>query len=269
MAIKRSYSARRGFDFNSVPFKKRRFVAPRTMSTATLARAIAARTSYSRSRKGVDTHFAPGGSSPVCNTADIVSNMANTDFIFPINLIQAGSGSWQRIGRRCYNASLRLKGVITCQYAGSNTQIVSTQSRVLRCVIIHDRQPNGTLPIKSEIIQYKDQAGSEQGDYQGFLSYDNMNRFRILKDFEYTLDPPRDGANTATAQAAISTQKRFDHYLKLNIPTTYSADSQPAVIGDISTGAIYVMFLTNLGSTNPDYGQLSFVGNARLRYTDQ
>lgn len=224
-------------------------------------------------KKGVDSVFSTTASSPNFNTNQIITDMTTSDFIFPVNLIQAGSGSWQRIGRRVHMHSFRLKGVATVVYPGSVSTPISTMDRILRVLIIYDRQPNKALPSKDDIISVKNQSGIEAGDFQGLLSYDNMNRFKILKDSEYILNPPRDGtvhttSGTADGQTSISTSVIIDEYLKLNLPTTYAAESTPSVIGDISTGAVYVMFLTNIQSASSDYGNLGVRAIGRLRYTD-
>lgn len=222
-------------------------------------------------KKGVDSYFQAGASSPDLNTNDIVSVMTNNSFVYPVNLIQAGSGSWQRVGRAVTMKSIRLKGNFTLEYNNAISQSdLILRGRKVRALIVYDKQPNGTIPIKSDIIQYKNQAGTESGFYDGLLSYDNMERFTILRDMNMDMNW---GANFTSNDEATETEQlsikcSIDEYVKIGLSTNYKAESSPAVIGDISTGALYIVFLTDVADST-DSPLLSFNGIARLRYSDQ
>ena len=58
----------------------------------------------------------------------------------------------------------------------------------------------------------------------------------------------------------------INRYIKMaNLKTHYSADSAPAVIGDIATGAVYILTLGSIASPNEGW---KFTASWRLRYTD-
>lgn len=57
----------------------------------------------------------------------------------------------------------------------------------------------------------------------------------------------------------------IDMFIKMNLETQYKADSSPAVIGDISTGGL---FLLTLGATVAASEAYQFGGSFRLRYSD-
>lgn len=208
-------------------------------------------------KKGVDTVFSQGAVAPNFDTDDIVTNMANSDFVFPVNLIQAGSSSWTRVNRKVNMKSLRLYGQLYVDWGDLDVQ--DTTQRPVRVLIVQDKQPNGQLPTKTDILAAKNQSGIEAGAFNALLSYDNMARFKILRDEQIFLEP-------CASNTSLSV-KNLDVYLKLPITCTYQAESSPAVIGDISTNAIYVVFLTDV-STADSGRNLYFDGQARLRFTD-
>lgn len=234
-------------------------------------------------KKGMDTPIA---------VSQVESDMANTNDVWPVNLLQAGTGSWNRIGRVVQMKSIRIKVRATCSWnlspymAGDPMTALAMNrldARHLRMVVVYDKQPNGTLPQRSDIFQYKQQDGSETGDWNGFLAYDNMERFTILKDEMVTFDVPpipycqqlpigvsgTGALETIQYQyPPINVERMMDVYLKLNLRTNYKAESAPATISDISTGALYVIFLCDPSqSGTPPIISANAV--ARLRYLDQ
>lgn len=212
-------------------------------------------------KKGVDSHFASGAASPNFNTNAIVSDMSNNAFVFPVNLIQSGTGSWQRVGRLITMKSIRFKGRAEIVWPTASGIV----GRKLRMLIVYDKQPNGTLPIKSDIIQYKNQAGTETGFTESLLSYDNMERFTIIRDESIDFNPGYD----QTAAGSVKMVCSFDEYAKIGLATNYKAESSPAVIGDISTGALYIVLITDIIAAAATDGNLSVWATSRLRYTDQ
>jgi len=226
-----------------VPYGPTRYYAPRPIG----ARGVT---------KGLDTDI---------SVATISTNMANNDEVLPLNLIQAGTGSWNRVGRIVTMKSIRLRLKVSLDFVTST----SARARQLRYLIVYDKQPNGTLPVKSDVIQFKSQNGTETGTWNGYLSYDNMERFVILKDHTITIDipPSRIVNSSGVPQGNTSVEKYEECYLRLNHVTNYKSESTPMTIADISTGALYVMYLSDPADTDATLSiQTSY---ARLRYTDQ
>lgn len=205
-------------------------------------------------KKGVDTNI---------NQLDIVSDFSNNAFILPLNLIQAGTGSWNRVGRNVTMNSIRVRGTIELNM---NDPTDNNEGRLFRMLIVYDKQPNGVLPVKSDIIQYKDQTGVEQGFNQGFLAYDNMERFVILKDTQCAINF---GSNINAGTVLNLKRKVVDEYVKIGLTTNFKAEASPSTIADISTGALYLMFLTDATATSAARPSLNFRGATRLRYVDQ
>ena len=216
--------------------------------------------------KGVDTNLV------LTSLND--NTMSNTTNVIPINLIAAGTGSWNRVGRMVTMKSIRCRFNVTMTVTGTEYN----DSRCVRYLIVYDRQPNGTLPKKSDILSIKNQDGTEFAHWNSMLNYDNMSRFQILKDDVITLNPPPrswtvDIIGGSTDREPLpteaSTQQFVDFFLKLNHNTTYKSESTPATIADISTGALY--FVAIADTPTHDVYSKTYVeeGFARLRYIDQ
>lgn len=234
-------------------------------------------------KKGMDTEI---------NAVAIDYATNNTSHVYPLNLLAAGTGSWNRIGRLVQMKSLRIKIRATCDWnvppyqtgdPSSALPMNRLDSRHLRMVIVYDKQPNGSLPQKGEIFQYKTNDGTETGYWNGFLSYDNMERFKILRDEVITFDvPPIPYAQQLPIGASglgaletiqyqyppIQVERMLDVYLKLNLKTNFKSESQVPTIADIATGALYVVFMTD--NNAQDFAPVVVAdGVARLRYLDQ
>jgi hypothetical protein len=201
-----------------------------------------------------------------CDT-DISANSIDTTMtsavnIIPLNLIRSGNGSWNRIGRILHMRSIRLKFSVESTFSSG---ITTTYTRQLRYVLVYDKQPNGTLPTKADIFSNKTQDGVENAKWDSLLAYDNMQRFVILKDETIPMTPPvRSFDSTGSYTNTSSIDYYRDVYLKLNHMVNYKAENSPAVIGDISTGGLYLVYMVDPGTS-----VVNTSGVARLRYTDQ
>jgi len=181
-----------------------------------------------------------------------------------LNLIQVGSSMFNRIGRRIEMISVR--------FTGSFDPIVATrqvESDYLRIAIVYDRQTNGAFPALADIFQDTDQAGTNTTNAKSGLNMNNRERFVVIMDKRiyipqltltagvWTNPVPSDGGHW---------QVLMDEYRRLNKLTThYKADSTPAVIGDISTGALFICSLAENGAGT---GACSVEWNVRLKYVD-
>jgi len=207
--------------------------------------------------KGMDTELAIAG--------PVLATTATNGDCFVLNLVQQGAGSWNRVGRKIRMKSLRLKGLIT---AALLPQAV-TLNRVggtLRMVVVFDKQPSGNaIPSFDTVFGSTDQTGTESSDIMDPVKYDNMSRFKVVKDCVLTFQPlsvPTGGTQNNTYEV-IS----IDEYIKLpNLETVFSGQSNPMTIADISTGALYVYFRAS--SATSFQVQVGAETKARLRYFD-
>lgn len=185
---------------------------------------------------------------------------------FTLNLVRPGTASYNRVGRKIFNKSVRIVGQLEFSYQIEGTTNDMT-GNVCRMVVVWDKQPSGAVPSFDDIFGITTQDGTEASAFSVPPKYDNMNRFQVLRDkcFHDKVE-----AITATGGTTneIVTIVPFDEYIKLgNRTTVYSGQSSPCTIADISSGALYVFFRAY---ENNGANDISVSGNtyARLRYSD-
>lgn len=209
--------------------------------------------------KGMDTSLIIAAGSVITTTS---TNAAS----FVLNLCQTGTGSWNRVGKKITMKSVRLVGNFVTAIAPQVTT-GNINDQLIRMVIIYDRQPSGgSIPTYDSIFGVTDQSGTEScPDIWCPPRYDNMERFRILRDCTYDADLGSIGSGGTTN--AISIRTKFDEYIKLKgLDSVFLGQSNPMTIADISTGALYVFFRALVNTATNC--QTSVDGNARLRYHD-
>lgn len=207
-------------------------------------------------KKGMDTIIATG---------DIVSTTSTNGNAYVLNLVRAGTGSWNRIGRKIKPMSLRITGYVLYDYT-EQTSTLNLEGTVLRMVIVYDKQPSGgTIPTFETIFGTTQQDGTEATTVYDPIKYDTMSRFRVLKDCRYNFNPQVEPRSTGT-QDLVLMRYSVDEYIKLALPqTVYSGESTPMTIADINTGAIY-LYARVIEQTNQM--DVSMNLTVRLRYTD-
>lgn len=204
--------------------------------------------------KGVDT---------VLNGIINVTDMSNNNAIVVLNLVQQGTGSWNRIGRQANLKSIRCTGQLTGTWTDNYNVLNALWTRLL---IIWDSQPSGIIPNKNDIFGNTDQAGTETSNIYDHIRYDNMSRFSILHDEQHSIE-----LDSLVAQADFNIEKncKFDFFVNLKErKTIFSGQSAPLQISDISSGALYFIVLSDRSNTAGSAQGLRIDGTARLRYTD-
>lgn len=204
--------------------------------------------------KSVDTTAASG--------SGVVLTLNSTPLVTPINLIQEGSGFYNRIGRRIEMQSLHLTGQITCRNVQSNQDYC-------RILVVYDRQTNGILPSAAAILADYDQQGAvSTGVYSG-VNPDYRERFLILADIRLTM-PGTSNASPGTSVTngvdPLVTTFNINRFIRLrNLATQYQSTHNPSIIDDISTGALYVM---TMGTQAAAAAPWQYNAKWRLRYRD-
>lgn len=177
-----------------------------------------------------------------------------------LNGIQTGAGFFNRVGARVEMKNLHIRGVI-----GNIATGVQGNARIL---IVYDRQPVGALPSVQDILQSRDQAGAATTSGNSEINLDNRDRFQILRDYEvYTPAVTYTAGVLTNGPQFPGNDDPFDVnvFIKLKgLGTHYKSSSNPTTIADISTGALYAMFVTT-GTTDT----WTFNGGFRLRYDDK
>lgn len=253
-----SYSRKRKFDGKPGSSKKARKSS--YGPTSSVARRSTGMRVVPRQRfgevKGVDT---------ILTYTPIIASTNTNAGIQVVNLIAPGSGSFNRIGRKAYLKSLRIKGyldaAITSVAASSDLM-----GSVVRMVVVWDKQPSsGAIPNFNDMFGVTDQAGTESSTIMAPIRYDNMDRFKILKECTWEFNPE---AISPNAGDVVNMQKAVDEYIKLNHETVYSGQTATQTIADISTGALYIVWRASTNTAGTFIAGVSNQTYARLRYTD-
>lgn len=180
--------------------------------------------------------------------------------IVPVNCIQPGTGSWNRIGKKIKMKSFRWKGLLqTLCPAGT-----VTRNNGIRVSLVYDRQPSGNaIPTFDTIFGSTNQLGTESTlSFLDNLRVDNTERFVVLKDDVYSSDN-----QAITATNSVESTIAIDIFVKLKaLDTVYSGQSNPCTIADISSGALYFILRSEENSTAIVSQFVNSVG--RLRYYD-
>lgn len=197
----------------------------------------------------------------------VISTTNTNGAAFTLNLVEPGSGSYNRVGRKIFCKSIRLTGF--GQYtAAPVTTTFDLLGNTMRMVVVWDKQPSGTLPTFDDVFGVTLQDGTEQSQFLAPPRYDNMSRFQVLRDKVIDCNPqllnPSGGSTNLNRMAF-----HFDEYIKLgNRTTVYSGQSSPCTIADISSGALYVYFRSAADTSGDSEFDISTASNARLRYSD-
>lgn len=193
-----------------------------------------------------------------------------------LNMISAGSSFYNRVGRRIEMKSLHLHGkIIPSVGAAANLNANSANTpEYVRVAIIYDRQTNGALPNPADIFQNTDQQGNQYNTVYSDVNLNYRERFLILMDERRVLPAVPPAGTTVIPQIGDNnglTDGSFhiNRFIKLKgLLTHYKADSSPAVVGDISTGGLFILVFGESSAGAPNTYQYEFFGTARLRFDD-
>jgi len=176
-----------------------------------------------------------------------------------LNGIQTGAGFFNRVGSRIEMKNLQING-----FLGPNSASSSTTPTNLRFLIVYDRQPTGALPVISDILQDRDQAGVATTGGLSHINLDNRDRFSILRDVRWAM-PTNTAGVLSGVSSGVGEPWTINLFFKLKgLGVHYRSSSNPTTIADIATGALYAAWVAE---TN-DSDWVMEVG-FRLRYDDK
>lgn len=265
MARKRAYSsgamsATKRYKRPTTVYRRRPiFNRARYLARSRIGRAPAAQHSFAM-LKSVDMK---GPFNQVLNSTGAVGGQ-NTNK--PFNAIQAGTGFFNRIGNRITMKSLHLVGTLT-----TTANVTAGIVEYLRIMVVYDKQANGAAPAITDILLDTAQDATSVTNAWSSTNINNRDRFLILMDDR--IDIPNNAATALTAeqqsimpQGGDQQEVNINRFIKLNdLEAMYKASSSPAVIGDITVGALWLVTLGTAAAGAEGY-QLTY--NARLRYHD-
>lgn len=187
-----------------------------------------------------------------------------------LNLIQAGSSFFNRVGRKIQLSSLEVKFHI--QPISSAGAAISVPENILRTLFIYDSAPNGAFPAIADVLQDTNMLGANSTSVHSGINLNYRDRFQVLRDIR--IATPRiqfDASNNISVDGPVPqdtyTPFRHEFTKKLrNHDTCFRQDSTPAVIGDISTGAVFCLMISH--TDFPANTNWNVTGRCRLRYSD-
>lgn len=210
--------------------------------------------------KGMDTTI--DNTTPATWTNPVLSTTNTNGSCAVLNLIQTGTGSWNRIGRKVTLKSVRIKGFAEGFIFQTATN--DFNGNMMRVVLVWDKQPSGAaIPAYDDIFSETNQSGVESTVVWSQTAYDTLDRFRVIKDMTI----PFEMENTVSATNATRIVVPIDEYIKLpDLESNYSGQSTPMTIADINSGALY-LYARSLFNVAADSTTALYV-NCRVRYTD-
>lgn len=246
---------------------KRQRKPPKTTTTKTVKQFRAPRRSQSvipglLKQTGVEKKVIFFGDQDAINGALALNG---TGSIIGLNFIQVGSSMFNRIGRKIEMRSVKLNAFMTIISAITRA---TTGPDYMRVSIVYDRQTNGSFPTQSDIYQDTEQSGANTDSATSGINMNNRERFVTIMDIRFS-------APQATATAGVLTNvypnsycvgSHVNEFRKLRgLTTHYGADSNPAVVGDIRSGGL---FIVSRGSNAAGAELFQMNWNLRMKYTD-
>lgn len=199
-------------------------------------------------------------------SATPLSGVISTTPVFQLlNGVQSGSAFYNRIGNKITMKSLHLTGMIASNSAATPASV----PEFLRIIVFYDKQCNGAAPVIGDILANYDNTGTATTTSVSGINMNNAERFIILMDNRVTIT---NNDSSLIQEGAINgcynQEIHINRFINLrNLETIYKATSNPAVVGDIATGSLFLVIFGSVASgANPGY-ILYF--NARLRYFDK
>nr|WAE42228.1 MAG: capsid protein [Cressdnaviricota sp.] len=199
-----------------------------------------------------------------------VGFLAGNSASITLNATQEGAGFWNRIGRKICMKTLNLTG-----YIFPTGAVGALTEEFLRVIIAYDKQPNGVAATYDQVVQAYDNAGGiTNSAFDGF-NLDNRDRFIILRDRKVTMPrtaatgipvgPPygTSAGSVGTTDSGSDAGGIWKDFIKLdNYEVQYNGTANPATIGQINTGNLFILLQGSVG------GQYSLGLTSRLRFTD-
>jgi len=160
--------------------------------------------------------------------------------VTPLNLVPQGDDSVSRDGRKITIRS------ILCHLFDPNFPVGTSPWRY---AIVWDKKVNGTLPAATDIF--------DTTVYNAVMYLNNRNRFNII--YDSSVVKRTGGIPTLNNGGGLvwGDQK----YIPLDLDTIFNATAT-AVIGAITSGALYMVFLSGVNSS------AAFESAIRIRFVD-
>lgn len=204
-------------------------------------------------RKYFDSVMASANTAIGTSWQDLTSDMASDC----INAMAQGTTSVTREGDRILIRKIMVRGILRRDL--NTTAAAVTRSVGCRIVIVMDKSNNGANITPQDPFE----AGVISTDFYQYRNLSNTQRFVILSDKKYMLDPTV-AVNNASATTVSSTGQGV--YFEINIPSKIVTVFDGTAGGDnanIVSNAIYILAVAS------DTGEVELAQmSARIRYED-
>jgi hypothetical protein len=186
-----------------------------------------------------------------------------------LNGMLMGSGFWNRIGQRVSLKSIQMN--MEFQWTGSGP--AANNSIAYRIILFYDAQSNKTMPAVSDLLLSTLYNSTTATNSQSMINLNNRDRFLIIKDWRFSIlawpTVAQQASSAMWISSYLSTQNHLPTtkkwYIKLNgLETIYN--NSTGAIGDINTGALALMILSDVSGANGNPIAMSLT--ARLRFYD-
>lgn len=171
-------------------------------------------------------------------------------------LVPGGSTDTTRVGNKINICNFDIK--ISFSLDKPTNITAGILSNNVRMILYVDKQTNGAAATPANIL-----TGASPTIFS-FRNMDTVDRFRILADKYYNLEPKTAVAigaldNTANISAAVGAFRMIRKSFKLNLPVHY--DGVTGAITELKSNNLGILLITNVTGTN-------FSANARIKYYD-
>jgi len=174
-----------------------------------------------------------------------------------------GSGYGQVNGNKYKLKKIRVRGDLLVPTVSDAADV--SQGRVVRLMLVRDKQPNGAQAQGEDVIQDMGTLGENLHSFMRVA--DNIGRFEILKDKTYVLNVTSAGTDGAsTNSVGFQTAKfKFNHMFKKPIDVSIrSGNATPTVAGTVNEN----IFLLLGGSGAAAAVACTIQGVSRAYYCD-
>lgn len=195
-----------------------------------------------------------------------------TPTIVLLNGIQQGAAYYNRIGARIELKNIHIRGFVR-NTANDQDPGYTSDGGYARVVVVYDRSPNGVIPQISDILQTRNELGATSTTEFSEINLDNRDRFIILRDNEFalpdvTVQPLGDDSGYTQQDYPYNNghEIMYNEFIKLKgLVTHFKSTSNPATIGDITVGALYIFAISK--DSNQD-SKWVMDTSTRLRFMD-
>ena len=204
-----------------------------------------------------------GGADTGLNIAAVpISLTDNTGGVF-LNALILGDENWKRQHAGLNMRSLRLRYRVLHQYKHAlvTGNIFSNQ---VRMTVIHDKEPDATIPAWSTIFKNLDPVGITSTTFSSSLNFNETNRFTVLREEILTMNP--DIENSKGLDDEVHESVQVDWFIPLKgRKAMYKKNVATGNVGDMMFGALYFFAKARV---NDLHSKIQIAGISRFRWED-